>query len=172
MKYSIYDLQVLDALLNSLKHLNDYKDHNLDFKLLVKYQNELITCDFFKSYNDMFPKYLTYNSFEIETINAESCNQTIQIALDKLIQNKQFSNCAKELNNNPELLLTKLLFILDKSKQVLDTDKVKEIKNTSSNIILKNFIYNVKFLNSEKVLKFIQIDDEETFEIISLVSEK
>lgn len=172
MKYSIYDLQVLDALLNSLKHLNGYKDHNLDFKLLVKYQNEFITCDFFKCYNVMSPEYLTYNSFKIETINAESCNQTIEIALYKLMQNSSFSNCAKELNNNPELLLTKLLLILDKSKQAFDTSEVKEITNTSNKILLKNFIYNVKFFNSEKVLKFIQIDDEETFEIISLVSEK
>lgn len=126
---------------------NLYKDSSK--KLVVKYNGELITANFFKSdeYNE--PLLLNVEDDRKNIIFREQFRSLRPVFLDSL---STYQTTRTFLENNQELIFVKIV----------------EFIKTKSDDVQENIIYNVHFLNNDKKYDFYLVSDTDSFEVVSL----
>ncbi len=118
-------------------------------RLIVKYNTDLITADFYKQNEYSDPTLL---DVEDENKNIVFRNQFKDLRRDFVRTLSNYQTNQNYLEKNQELVLLRMI----------------ELVKSKSYDIQENIIYDVHFLNSDKKYDFYLVSDTDSFEVVSL----
>lgn len=157
---NLKELQIFEySLLVFTEIYENKKGIKINLQPIIKWNNKLVKLNSFKS-NDHYPiEYKKYSDVSIRTYEAE-IGHGIYYSIRKVIY-ENFNNVNLDnLLSNVDILLDILLELQEKIN----------IENTT-NFDFLNYIYNLNFLESNTVIPMYKVDNNEVFEVISLVEQ-